>query len=272
MIDALVLSGGSLETGRFPGFGPEDVCKAQLPILGRPMVEWVVRGLRSCPQIRCIATVGDPRLGTPALRKYGATVTPEAGEIGRNLRAALDALPGAERVQGLSGDLPLVSREALEDLFTNAPQADLVYPYVGRADILRDFPERDWLFAHTPEGVFTGSSAALFRPEAVLANWQWVEEILNARRRSPVGLALMVGPTVALRYLLRSLRVVDVEKKLSSLLHFVGCGFQTHFTDLTMDVDKWSDVALVERVLKQREEQRAAQSRRVAPMASAWRQ
>src|SRR4029079_929118 len=136
----------------------------------------------------------------PALQEWGAVVTPEANDIAENLRMGLEALPESRRVLALSGDLPLVSRAALDDLLTHAPEADLVYPYVERADVLRDFPERDWLFARTPAGDITGSSAALCRPETLLANWSGVREILDARRSQPLGLAGMVGLSFALRY------------------------------------------------------------------------
>jgi molybdopterin-guanine dinucleotide biosynthesis protein A len=252
-VDAIVLSGGDLETERFHGLGADIDCKAQIPLLGKPMVEWTVQGLRTCPRIGRIVVVGPPGVDTAAVRALGVIVVPEAGGIVENLRAGLDALPGARQILGLSGDLPLVTCDALEDLFLHAPEADVVFPYVERADILRDFPERVWVFSETPDGAFTGCSAALFRPDAVLANWRWVEALLGARRRSPLGLALLIGPSLALKYLLRRLRVADVEKKLSALLHLVGRGYQSRFSELAMDLDKSSDIPLVERVLEQRQ-------------------
>jgi CTP:molybdopterin cytidylyltransferase MocA len=249
MIDALVLSGGPIERDRFAGLDSQMERKAQLPILGRPMVEWVVRGLRTCPQVGRIVVVGHQSLAIPALGELDITLAPEAETIAQNLRAGLDALPNAHRVLGLSGDLPLLSRPALEDLFAHAPEAEIVFPYVERADILRDFPDRDWVFARTADGAFTGCSLGLFRPEGLLASWPWVEQLLNARRRSPLRLAIAFGPGLALRYLLRSLRVVDVERKLSSLLHLTGRGYQSRFPELAMDVDKESDIPRVERAL-----------------------
>ncbi|MBI3910400.1 MAG: nucleotidyltransferase family protein [Armatimonadetes bacterium] len=253
MVDALVLSGGAMEKERFRGFDPAIARKAQIPILGRPMVEWTVRGLRSCPQIGRIIVVGDQSLDTPALRELDATVIPERGDISENLRAGLQALPDARRVLVLSGDLPLLTRAALEDLFGNAPEADVVFPYVERADVLRDFPNRAWIFAPTPEGAFTGCSAALVRPDVLRDRWLWVEELLNARRRKPWQLAMMFGFSFTLKLCLRRLRVADVEQKLSSLLHLVGRGYRTRFNELALDVDKYSDIMLVERVLQQRE-------------------
>jgi molybdopterin-guanine dinucleotide biosynthesis protein A len=249
MIDALVLAGGAIERERFPNLGAQIERKAQIPILGRPMVEWVVRSLRACPQVGRIVVIGDRTLETPALSSLGAIVIGEAATIAENLRAGLDALADTQRVLGLSGDLPLLTRAALEDLIANAPEAEIVFPYIERAEIMQEFPDREWIYARTAEGAFTGCSMALIRPEGLIASWRWVEELLDARRQSPLGLAMKIGPGLALRYLLRSLRVADVERKLSSLLHLAGRGYRSRFPELAMDVDKELDLPLVERVL-----------------------
>jgi molybdopterin-guanine dinucleotide biosynthesis protein A len=253
MVDALVLAGGTIEKERFQGLDPAIARKAQIPILGRPMVEWVVRSLRDCPQVGRIVVVGHESLDTPSLRALDAGVAPERADIDENLRAGLDALPVSPRVLALSGDVPLLTRASLDDLFTNAPEADVVFPYVERADITRDFPDREWIFARTRSGHLTGSSMALVRPDALLANWRWVEEILGARRRKPWSLALMFGLPLGVRYVLGTLGVADVEEKLSALLHLSGRGYGTRFSELAMDVDKFSDIAFVEQVLRTRQ-------------------
>jgi molybdopterin-guanine dinucleotide biosynthesis protein A len=253
VVDALILSGGSIERERFLGLDRMPERKAQIPILGRPMIEWVVRGLRTCPQVERIVVVGHPGLETADLRALEATLVPEAEEIAANLRTGLGALAGARQVLALSGDLPLLTRAAIEDLLANAPPADVVFPYVEHAEISRQFPDRVWLYSWTPDGAFTGCSAALFRPEAALASWPWVERLLKARRRSPLRLAMLIGPGPALKYLLGRLHVADVERRLSSLLHLVGRGYPSRFGELAMDVDKDSDIELVERVLEQRQ-------------------
>jgi molybdopterin-guanine dinucleotide biosynthesis protein A len=253
MPDALVLAGGGIERKRFRPLDPGIVRKAQIPIHGRPMVEWVARALRTCPEVGRVVVIGHESLDTPALRALEVRLIPEAGEIAANLRAGVDALPGAGHVLAVSGDLPLLTCEAVEDLFTNAPEADVVFPYVEREDIVRRFPDRHWIYARSPEGAFTGCSAFLFRPDVLLANWRWVEEILNARRKSPLEIAAMFGLSFAFKLLFRQLRIADVEKKISSLLHLAGRGYRTPFPELAMDVDKYTDIALVERVLKARE-------------------
>jgi GTP:adenosylcobinamide-phosphate guanylyltransferase len=245
--DALILAGGEIEAARFPHVGTGIIRKAQLPVMGRPMVEWTARGVRACRRVERLVVVGHEILATRRLGELGARLVPEGGSIAGNLAVGLKALPGARRVLAVSADLPLVTGEALEDFVDNAPDADLVFPYVERADAVRDFPDRAWVFAETPEGAFTGAAPALFRPETLLANWEQVEEALDARR--PLALARRIGPWFALRFLLRQLRVAEVEASLSGLLRLTVRGYRTAFSELALDVDRSSDVGLVEAAL-----------------------
>ncbi len=252
MVDALVLAGGRLETDRFPDLDPRKISgKAAVPLLGKPMAWWVARALRACPEIARIVVVGPCALDTPEMAALGATVAPERDRICANLRAGLDALPGSEMLFGVSGDLPLITRAAIADFLAFAPEADIVFPYVEREDVERDFPDRNWIYANAPEGRLTGGAAFLCRPPALLEHWEWVEKILGARRRSVLGLAMMVGPASAMKYALGRLRVSDVEDRMSALLHLTARGYRTRFPTLAMDVDKSSDIPLAEEILRQ---------------------
>jgi hypothetical protein len=173
------------------------------------------------------------------------------------LRAGLESLSRsthpAERVLALSADLPLLTPQAISDLLLNAPVADVVFPAVERQHVEREYPGRKWIYAPLVEGKFTGSSAALFRPSVVLEQWRWVETLLDARRQSPLGLALLFGPRLALRLLIRRLRISDVEHRIETMLKLTARAYTTPFPELAMDVDKQSDLPLVERVLRERD-------------------
>lgn len=252
MADAVVLAGGTLELDRFAGMDASVPTKAAIPLLGQPMVYWTVSALRACPAIRRIVVLGGPGLDTSELRALDVTVAPEAGSITSTLRAGLDALPDADRVLCISADVPLLTPEAVGDLLERAPDADVVFPYCERTDIERDFPDRGWIFARTPEGEFTGCGGFLAKRAALLERWKWVEELLGARRRSVLGLAMLVGPAFALKYAFHRLRVAEVEDRMSRLLRVRARGYRTRFTELAMDVDKTSDISFVEDALRQR--------------------
>lgn len=250
-IDALVLAGGRLETERFPDLDPARIPgKTAVPLLGKPMVWWVVNTLRQCSEIARIVVVGPGALRSPALDTLCATVVPERGSICENLRAGLDALPDSQRMLGISGDLPLITPAAIHDFLVNAPEADVVFPYVEREDIMRDFPDRKWVFARTPEGHLTGGAAFLCRPPALLEHWDWVETLLDARRQSVRGLLKLIGPSAAVKYACGRLHVRDVEARLSDLLHVTARGYHTRFPVLAMDVDKSADIPVAENILR----------------------
>jgi GTP:adenosylcobinamide-phosphate guanylyltransferase len=248
--DAVVIAGGAIED---PGFrravGVER--KAEISLLGRPLVEWVVEGLRSAPSVRRIVVVGAPEIATPALREAVDAVVPEGAGGVENLLRGLDALPDAECVLMVSGDLPLICRRGLEDLLANAPAADVVFPIVERADVLRAFPSRRWVFARAAgSGDFTGGALLLFLPDVLRHHREWAERLFGARR-SLFDLARMWGAGLTLKYLLRVLTLEEAEQRVSQVLDLRARAYRSRFPELAMDVDKASDLPLCEAWLRE---------------------
>lgn len=258
-VAAIVLAGGDLERERFPSLRPEIARKAAIPVLGRPLNEWTVAALRAVEAIGPIVVIGDSSLASPALEGFGAELVPERGTITGNLRQGLDCLldgghlySAKSRVLVVSGDLPLLNPKSVRDLLEHSPEADLVFPILERSDTMAAFPSREWIFAKTADGAFTGCSAAVIKPGPVLENWRWVEELLEARRKKPLALAMMFGLPFALKLLTGRLRIGEAEARLSRLLHVHGRAYRTRFVELAMDVDKETDLPLVEEVLRRR--------------------
>jgi molybdopterin-guanine dinucleotide biosynthesis protein A len=249
---AIVLAGGALERDRFPELDRRIRRKVRIPILGRSMLAWTVAGIRAAPSIRQIVVVGDPDDDAADLDPFRARALPDCGDLVANLRCGIEALSGEERLLCAAGDLPLLHRECVEDFLSAFSGAEMVVPYADRPNVEARFGDREWVFARTADGDLTGCSAFRFDREALLRNWSHVEAILQARRKSPLGLALMVGPFLAIRLALGLLKVDEVERKLSSLLRVNGRAYLTPYPELAMDVHKESDLALVERELSGR--------------------
>ena len=68
-------------------------------------------------------------------------------------------------------------------------------------------------------------------------------------RKDPVGLCKTIGPGFILKFLLRRLTIREAEEKFSQLLGFKGVAVKCIYPEIGMDVDKPSDLDLVEQVL-----------------------
>jgi molybdopterin-guanine dinucleotide biosynthesis protein A len=252
MTDAVVLAGGKMEMERFQGMDPSVSAKAGIPLLGKPMVWWTVRAIRACPSIRRIIVLGGAGLNLSELRDLDITMVPEASTLSGALRAGLDALPDADRVFCISADVPLLTPEAVGDLLDHSPAADLVIPFCERTDIERDFPGRGWSFTRLSGSDYTACGGFVAKRAALLERWKWVEGVLNTRRFSILGMAMVMGPAFAIKLALHRLRVAEVEDRMSLLLRVRTKGYRTRFTELAMDVDETSDIAFVESALRSR--------------------
>jgi GTP:adenosylcobinamide-phosphate guanylyltransferase len=249
--DGLVIAGGTIEAPAFRR-AVGVARKAEIPLLGRPLVEWVVEGLRSAPSICRIVVVGAPEIATASLRDAVDAVVPEGASGVENLMRGLEALPDAESVLMVSGDLPLIYRESLEELLANAPAADVVFPIVERGDVLRAFPSRRWVFAHAAgSGDFTGGALLLFRPDVLQHRREWAERLFAARR-SLFELVRMWGVGLTLRYLLRLLTLAEAEQRVSEVLVLRARAYCSRYPELALDVDKVSDLPLCEAWLRER--------------------
>ena len=248
-MDALVLSGGTIERERFEELDREILRKAEIPLLGRSCLEWVLAGLRECSSIQRIVVVGHPELARLPLATYGASLTPERQDITTNLGAGLEALGDASSILALSGDLPLVGFGVLDRALAQMPEADLVFPIVEREHIDRAFPDRKWIYVKTQQGRFTGSSMALINGPAIRERWGWVERLLNARRSVP-QLAAMFGARFAWGVFTGSLDLAFAEQRVGDILKMSARSAPVNLPEVAMDIDKFGDIELAERWLR----------------------
>ena len=86
------------------------------------------------------------------------------------------------------------------------------------------------------------------RPEIVESRVNLADELISLRK-DPVGLCKTIGPGFILKFLLRRLTIREAEEKFSQLLGFKGVAVKCIYPEIGMDVDKPSDLDLVEQVL-----------------------
>lgn len=246
---AIVIAGGKIHDPELAK-AVDVESKAEIDFLGHPMVWWVVAALKSCGKIGRVAVVASA-VCRDMVPNADIFIDQREDETA-NIFAGIEALDGAEHILMCSGDVPLLTPTALQDLFDNAPDADVVYPIVEKLDIERDFPEREWIFVKTRDGQFTGSSCFLFKPKSLVEQRESLQNVLDARRsvRKLVG---MWGFRFSVKFLMHRLDIADAEKHLSDVLGLNGKAYVSHYPELAIDVDHPTDLPIIRDRLSKRE-------------------
>ena len=219
--------------------------KSLIDINGRPAVSYLVESLKNCDGVSKVIVVSD-QPGFDAAP--GADVCIEAvGDLSDCVLTGLEAVE-AERCLIMGGGMPLASREAITDLLDCSPESDLVYPIVSKSDVLEAFPGRTAFYVETKEGYFTGSSCLLFDPKVAASREALVTRLLAAKS-NPKELLGLVGPALAMKFMLSKLALREFEEHLSKALDMSCRVFVTHFPEMLVSIDTAGDVGLMEREL-----------------------
>lgn len=249
MLDALVLAGGPPDPALTGGTLP----KAFASLGGRIMVEHVLAALRATPRIGRIALVGPLPFPTAVAARVDRPVR-DQGELLDNLAAGLAALGGEAPVLALAADIPLLTVRAV-DAFLDAAlalDADVGYGIVPREDVERDFPGARKTFVRLREGVFTGGSLVLVRPQAFSRARDVIERAVRARK-SPWDLARLFGPGTVLGLLAGTLRIADLERRVAALSGIRARAVICHHPEIALDVDHPETLAVIRHRLGDRE-------------------
>ena len=251
-LEAIVLAGQRTK-GTLAAAGPEP-WEALLPIAGQPMVGYVLEALAASGVVRAVHVVGpDWERRAPLDSDCPVTVLAPRDTLWENLDIGLAALASSDPALVVTGDIPLLAPATVREFAEAAAAADaaaggvdIVYPLIPRAIVEQEYPEVHRTYFRLQEGVFTGGNLFWVRPAALTALRAHAERLL-AHRKSPGKLAGDIGWGVLVRYLLRRLKLAEVERVAGRLLAVRGVGLVFPHADAGVDVDKLSDLELVRR-------------------------
>lgn len=220
--------------------------KALLPVAGRPMLERVVEALRATPGIGRIA-VSIPEPEAIASLEVEAHATAESPSL--SVLAALGHLTHPLLVTTADHALltPAIVRHFL-DAAEALREADLVVGLVERGPIEAVMPETRRTYWRFRDGAFSGANLFWLRTdkaEAAIRFWRRVE----MERKRPWRIVMAFGPGLLVGFLLRRFTLDQALERASSVL---GCrvrAVRLPFGEAAIDVDKPSDLVIVERLL-----------------------
>ena len=241
-VDAVVLSGGTLKGWEGP--------KGFLKLGDKSMVEMVIKALKEAPSVRNIVVVVPFSDISKWEKRFGTQVVYSDGDLLSNLEVGLKMLKESDLVLIVSGDIPLITAEAVEDFLFRCSQvpADGYYPIISKEWVQRKFPQTKRTYATLREGTFTGGNFILVRPQVILSNWSWVKKFYEGRK-SPFQQASFLGLSVILGFLTKTLTIRKAEERLSKLIGANLKAVITPYPEIGTDVDKEEDIQLMKEIL-----------------------
>ena len=247
-MDAIILA-GALNSGPLRDLSPAQY-EAEIIIAGRPMLDYVICALESVPEIRRILVVGHEQMISEDVRTRVDLVAEPGDSAIDSLSNGLQALASEEPVLIITSDVPLITREALEDFLERCRQrrGDLFYSFVPKEINEQKYPGVRRTYVKLAEGTYTGGNLALLSPVAVKGNIELLKKA-TILRKQPIKLCKMLGWRYLLKLIFGRLKISQIEERISAVLHFKAVGIISPFPEIGIDVDKPSDLRLAQEVL-----------------------
>jgi molybdopterin-guanine dinucleotide biosynthesis protein A len=245
----VVLAGGPRDA--VAALAPGAPNKAFVPIAGVTLVERTLRALRSSAAVGRIVVVAPSEARALAALADADDVRPAGATMTESLRSGLAELPPDDLVLVCASDLPVLTGAAVDDFLERAASngADLTYACVEREAHLARFPVVPHTWARLRDGTYCGGGCVALRPR-VLPNLARLLGALGRARKDPLRLASIFGPLTLARYALGRLSVVDAERRGSVLIGAVARAAICRYPEIAVNVDRESDVALAERLVR----------------------
>ncbi len=257
MWTALVLA------GQRPGLDPLAQAfgaplKALIEVGGEPMLARVVRTLLDTPGIARVVVLAQEHaalIAHPRCTWLGSEPRVGFAASGAGIAASVAACAGRAAapwpVLVTTADHPLLTPAMVAAFLAGAGDADVAFGVVERRVVLAAYPanRRTWL--RFRGGAWSGANVFALRGDrarAALDLWAGVER----DRKSGWRLLLQLGPGLLIGAALRVLSLEAATARLGRRLGLTARAVALPFAEAAIDVDKLSDHALAEAILRAR--------------------
>lgn len=249
LADAVVLAGGD-----GTAVDASSPVKGLVPVLGRPMVEWVVDALREAGTVRRIVVVLPTDQGLGGLVDKVDAIVVSDGRFIDNALAGYDALEHDLHAVWATGDIPAITADAIDEVVSRTIDAgaDFSYPLISEIAMTEHFPGSVRTYFRLSTGTYTGGNVVVTPPQLDTAALSDLFQRFFDARKSPVKTLKIVGAGFAAKLALGKLDTADIERKLSGLFGAPCAAIYDPHPSVGADVDKPIDRVVVEQVLRLR--------------------
>ena len=251
-IDAVILA-GSTNAGRLRNCSKE-AFEAMVEIEKKPMVSYVFDVLKKSKSINRIVLAGPHEQMSRLFGNIDQVYIAPGGDTPiDSLMNALEILKPQGNVLVATCDIPLLTIDSVADFLKRCSkrQADVYYPVIPKDVNDRLYPGVKRTYIRFKDGTFTGGNLFLINPKVVKGAADKARAFVE-KRKSPIGLAKLVGWRFLVKFLLRLVTLKETEERVSRIFGIKGAVIISPFPEVGIDVDKPSDLALVREKIAQR--------------------
>ena len=249
MIDAIVLA-GALNDSQL-AICDDVKYEALININDKPILSYVLDALRKYKGIRTIMLVC-PKEVMDKISPMPQLVFIESGDtLLESLKNGLAQLDSNRLTLVATGDIPLLTSEAIDDLLKQAKtrDADIYYPVVKKETCEREFPGVKRTYLTLLEGALTGGNVALIKPSAIFALKNLLDKAVITRKK-PWKMVGVLGLKLIFKFIIKSLSIPDIENRLKILTGVQAMAIVSDYAEIAFDVDKPEDFELVQEILR----------------------
>jgi len=232
-----VITAGGLVEGEFAGAIGSRV-KALAPFGARTLLDVALDACAGAG-IEAVAVIGGAEVRAHLAGREGVRVLDAAEDGGTNVLRALGAWPG-ERFVYLTSDMPFASADGLRDLIARSAGFALTMALADVGAYEARFPNApEHSVALGGERVANGN-AFVIAPEAVAPASALATKFFDARK-SLLKLALLLGPSMCVRFATKRLSIAQLEAYARSRLGVPVGALRGCDPGLCFDVDTFAD-------------------------------
>ena len=238
------------------GTKPGEPNRALTPLQDRPMLDYVISaltaGMRQANQPGELLIAGDVPLPENARAVHGG-----ASMIDTLLNGVAALKNGETRLLVATADIPFLTAESVADFLQRAAAvgpAQFIYPIIS-AEICRvRYPQMRRTTLRIAEGEFTGGNLVLLDPAFLRENESLLRDAY-ARRKSVIGLANLLGPSVLMRLLASRLfpfllAIPHLEAAVGRALGGASArAIISPYPEIAADLDRPEDIVLARQIL-----------------------
>jgi GTP:adenosylcobinamide-phosphate guanylyltransferase len=248
---AIILA-GSLNNGKLKECSSASA-EALIRIGNKYMVEYVADALKEAEAIGDIVVSGPKEDLKEIFKDYqGLDIVDGGSTIIKSLLNALEFLDSKDtsRILVVTSDIPLITGKIIDSFLEkcSGQDGDIIYPIVAKSLNQVKFPGVERTYVKLREGFYTGGNIFLVNPLIIKPCALKAEEVIKLRKE-PLKLARYIGFRYLFKYLFGKLSIKDAEERVSQLFNIKGKAIPVSFPEIGVDVDKPSDLRLVENIL-----------------------